>query len=145
MKLPPQVLEAFRRHGRRGGQARAERLAPTERSASARRAATARWIRHRFGSSDFASLGLPGGDLIDRGLNDLAAGVTSTESLLVSLAAPRLRREGVPVGPVEDDPEQRLYDLLQESEGELAHARYNALRQQVVSFANACALARVDE
>jgi hypothetical protein len=82
--------------------------------------------------------------VIDRGLSDLAAGVSSRESLVVSLAAPRLRREGVPVGRVEADPEQRLFDLLQESEGELAHSRYNALRQQVVSFANACPLARVD-
>ena len=48
------------------------------------------------------------------------------------------------MGPVEPDPEQRLYDLLAESEGALAHARYNALRQEVVSFANACRSARVD-
>jgi hypothetical protein len=144
MKLPPQVLEAFRRHGRKGGQARAKGLAPSERSAAARRAAVARWIRHRFGASDFASLGLPGGDLIDRGLGDLADGVSSKESLLVSLAAPRLKREGVPVGRVEANPDERLYDLLQTSEGDLAHFRYNALRQQVVSFANACHLARID-
>ena len=113
------------------------------RSAGARRAATARWIKERFGAGDFASLGLPGGELIDAGLADLALGVTSHASLLVSLAAPRLRREGVPVGLVEADPDERLYELLAGSEGDLAHARYNALRQQVVSFANACRLARV--
>ena len=50
---------------------------------------------------------------------------------------------GVPVGAVEPDPEQRLYDLA-ESEGDLAHARYDALRGQVVSFANTCHRARVD-
>jgi hypothetical protein len=143
MDLPPDVLELFRRHGRRGGEARAARMSAADRSAGARRAATARWVRQRFGAPDFTSLGLPGADLVDRGLADLAAGVASRESLLVSLAASRLRREGVPVGDVEPDPEARLYELLSESEGALAHARYNALRQQVVSFANACRPARV--
>lgn len=144
MELPPEVLDLFRRHGRRGGKVRAARMSPQARSAGARRAATARWIQERFGARDFASLGLPGGELIDKGLADLAAGVASAESLLVSLAAPRLRREGVPVGIVQPDPEQRLYDLLCQSEGDLAHARYAALRSQVVSFANACRGARVD-
>jgi hypothetical protein len=128
----------------RGGRARAARMAPEARSAGARRAATARWIGERFGARNFASLGLPGGELIDTGLADLAAGVTSAESLLVSLASSRLRREGVPVGPVEPDPEERLYELLERTEGGLAHARYNALRSEVVSFANACRSARVD-
>jgi hypothetical protein len=144
MDLPPEVLDQFRRHGRRGGTARAKRMSPEARRAGARRAATARWIRERFGSGDFASLGLPAGALVDAGLADLAAGATTVEGLLVSLAAPRLRREGVPVGTVEPDPEERLYALLQKTEGDLAHARYNALRQQIVSFANACRAARVD-
>ena len=143
MDLPSSVLDQFRRHGRRGGKSRAARMSAAERSQSARLAATKRWIRERFGSSDFASIGLPGGDLIDKGLEDLAAGKTSRESLVVSLAAPRLRREGIPVGRVDLDPEVRLYQLLEESEGDLAHARYNAMREQVVSFANACRLARV--
>jgi hypothetical protein len=82
--------------------------------------------------------------LVDRGLADLTAGVTSPESLLVSLGAARLRREGIPVVRTEPDPEDRLYALLTKSEGDLAHARYNALRQQLVSFANACRAARVD-
>jgi hypothetical protein len=144
MELPPEVLDQFRRHGRRGGEARATRMSAQARRAAARRAATTRWVRKRFGASDFESLGLPGGELVDRGLADLAAGVTSAESLLVSLAAPRLRREGVPVGEVEADPNERLYELIARTEGDLAHARYNALRRRVVSFADACRLARVD-
>ena len=144
MKLPPKVLEEFRRHGRRGGRARAAAMPPDARSAGARKAATARWIRERFGAPDFASLGLPGGRLVDEGLADLADGTVSRASLLVSLAAPRLRREGVPVGRVEKDGDLRLYAMVQESEGALAHARYNALRRQIVSFADACRLARVD-
>lgn len=144
MELPADVLEQFRRQGRQGGRTRAARMTREARSAAARRAVTARWIRERFDARDFASLGLPGGELIDAGLADLADGATTTESLLVSLAAPRLRREGVPVSVVESDPEQRLYDRLEQSEGDLAHARYNALRRRVVSFADACRLARVD-
>lgn len=144
MKLPPEILEEFRRQGRRGGKARADAMTPEERSAAARRAATTRWVRQRFGADDFATLGLPGGELIDAGLADLSQGLVTPEALLVSLAAPRLRREGVPVGRVESDPEQRLFVLLQELEGELAHARYNALLRRTVSFADACRGARVD-
>ena len=144
MDLPLDVLAQFRRQGRLGGRKRAARMTPEARSAAARRAVTVRWTRERFGARDFASLGLPGGELIDAGLADLAEGVTTNESLLVSLAAPRLRREGVPVGIVDRDPEQRLYDRLERSEGDLAHARYNALRRRVVSFADACGLARID-
>jgi len=144
MELPPDVLNRFRRHGREGGHARASRMTPEERRAGARHAAVVRWIRHRFGAPNFRSLGLPGGELIDAGLADLTSEVTSAESLLVSLAGERLRREGVPVGITEPEPERRLYELLERSEGALAHARYNALRSQVVSFADACHLARMD-
>jgi hypothetical protein len=79
---------------------------------------------------------------VDQGLADLAAGLTTVESLLVSLAEPRLRREGVPIGPVEADPEKRLYELLERTEGDLAHARYVAHLRRVASFADACHLAR---
>lgn len=119
-------------------------MSPAERRSAARRAATARWIRHRFGAAGFTELGLPGGDLVDQGLADLAAGRVTVPSLAVSLAAPRLRREGVPIGAVLDEPERRLYELLSGSEGELAHARYNAYLHRLVSFADACRLARVD-
>lgn len=81
---------------------------------------------------------------MDAGLADLADDRVSPESLLISIAAPRLRREGVPVGPTLDDPERTLFGLLQETEGDLAHARYNARLRQMVSFADACRLVRVD-
>lgn len=144
MRLPDEVRERFRRHGRVGGQVRASRTKPEVRKAIARRAAIARWIRERFGSPDFDSLGLPGGELVDAGLADLAEGKTTVESLAVSLAAPRLRREGVPVTVVEPDPEQRLYDLLAQTEGDLAHSRYGALLRRLVSFADSCRLARLE-
>ena len=104
-----------------------------------------RWTRARFGAAGFEQLGLPGGDLVDAGLEALASGRVSPEALAVSLAAPRLRREGVPVGPVLDDPERRLYDLLAQRDGDLAHARYNAFLRRLVSFADSCRRARLPE
>jgi hypothetical protein len=144
MKLPNEIRERFRRYGRAGGRTRAARMSPEARRAVARRAASARWIRERFGASSFDALGLPGGDIVDAGLADLADGKTTAESLAVSLAAPRLRREGVPLGSTDDDPEDRLYSLLSRSAGDLAHARYGAYLRQVASFADACRVARLD-
>jgi hypothetical protein len=143
MDLPDDVREQFRRYGRVGGLRRAEGMEPAARRSVARRAAVARWIRRRFGAPSFKELGLPGGESVDAGLADLAAGRVSAASLAVSIAAPRLRREGVPVGPVLEDPERRLFGLLQDTEGDLAHARYNAWLRQLVSFADACHLIRV--
>ena len=143
MKLPAKIRERFRRYGREGGRVRATRMHPDTRKAVARRAAAARWIRQRFGDSSFEALGLPGGDIVDAGLADLATGKPTVESLLVSLAAPRLRREGVPVGFVLDDPEVNLYSLLAQSAGDLGHARYGAYLRRVVSFADACRSARL--
>jgi len=79
----------------------------------------------------------PGHDLVSAGLADLAAGRESEASLLVSMAAPRLRALGfaVPVGMV-DRPSHRLYELVAEGEGG-AHSRYNALVGRIVSFAQA--------
>jgi hypothetical protein len=143
MILPAEIRQAFARHGRRGGKLRAARLPPEARRAIARRAATSRWIRKRFGKASFEALGLPGGDIVDVGLNHLAAGIESAHSLAVSLAAPRLRREGVPVGTTLADPEDRLYVLLSNTHGDLAHARYLAWLEQMASFADACRYRRV--
>lgn len=138
MKLPPEIREQFRRHGRRGGKARALKLDGTARSRVASRAATTRWLKSRFGDASFAALGLPGGDIVDSGLADLAHGTVSPQSLAVSLAAPRLRREGVPVPAPLANAEDRLYDLLAGTSGDLAHARYSAWLRQLTSFADAC-------
>ena len=113
-------------------------MTPEARTAVARRAAMARWVRKRFGSPSFEALGLPGGDLIDAGLAELAEGKLTIQSLLVSLAAPRLRREGVPVSAVHANPEESLFGLLSRTSGDLAHARYGAYLRQVSSFADAC-------
>ena len=77
----------------------------------------------------------PGGDLIDKGLGDLAAGRETVESLLVSIGAPRLRLAGVPVPDTTfSDPERRLYDRLALEDADSAHSRYNALVRRLVSF-----------
>jgi hypothetical protein len=143
MRLSARVLAEFRRHGRRGGLARARNLPKEARTTIARRAALRRWVRLRFGVPRFSDLGLPGASLIDAGLDDLAADRESVESLLVSLASSRLKREGVPLPARRPrDPEERLYRRLAAEHGPLAHARYLALIEQLVSFADACGDAR---
>ncbi len=145
MKLSAEIRARFRREGRKGGTARARRLSPEVRRAIARRAALLRWVRERFGASRFETLRLPGGADVDKGLDDLAADRETPESLLVSLAAPRLRREGVPLPPAcLPDADRRLYRLLEHTDGELAHARYLARLRQMASFADACRTLRSD-
>ncbi len=80
---------------------------------------------------------LPGHELVSEGLGDLAAGRESTSSLLVSMAAPRLRALGFDI-PEDggERPSHRLYELLSEAE-QGAHSRYNALVARIVSFARA--------
>jgi hypothetical protein len=118
-------------------------MSPEALKAVARRAAVRRWIRVRFGAPSFEGLGFPGGEFIDSGLDALAAGEETAESLLVSLAAPRLEREGVPLPRnVWPDADIRLYRLLERTGGSLAHARYLAYLRQAASFADACANTR---
>ncbi len=81
--------------------------------------------------------GLPGGDLIQAGLDDLARGVQSLPALLVSIGAPRLERLGYPVLRPIEEPECRLYELLHEVDAATAHSRYNALVRRLVSFERA--------
>ncbi len=80
---------------------------------------------------------LPGGDLVESGLSDLAEGRETVPALLVASFATRLRRLGVPVPPhVVEEPEARLYRLIERDLGDGAHARYCALIERVDSFAN---------
>jgi len=86
-------------------------------------------------SSDLLSL--PGGELVDAGLRDLAAGAVSDESLLVSIGRPRLVLLGLDVPEALADPEHRLYERLRARSGDAAHGRYNALVRRLVSFERA--------
>jgi len=103
---------------------------------------------------------LPGGDLVAKGLRDLAEARETDEALLVSIGAPRLRRQGLPVerpfpdpehrlyerladsaharfNALVEDPEHRLYERLARVDSDSAHARYNALVGRLTSFENA--------
>lgn len=95
----------------------------------------------RQGGSLYFGMGLdafPGGDLIERGLQDLAAGRESVEALLVAVGAPRLRDLGIDV-PAHSipTPEHRLYAEIGHAAGNGAHGEYNALLRRLVSFERA--------
>jgi hypothetical protein len=81
--------------------------------------------------------GLPGEELISKGLDDLRQGKTTPESLLVSIGAPRLRRLGLDVPEPLAEPERGLYDLLAQTAGDGAHSLYNSLVRRLVSFERA--------
>jgi hypothetical protein len=84
---------------------------------------------------------LPGGDLIQRGLNDRRHGLRSIEALLVSIGAPRLRQIGIEVPDPIPNAERQLYDRLHAEDADSAHSRYNALVRRLVSFERAAACA----
>lgn len=80
--------------------------------------------------------GLPGENLVRRGLADYQTGRRSAESFLVQISRPRL----VDCGLLSPDkaagvaePELELYRLLRQEGGD-AYARYNALSREMVSF-----------
>lgn len=80
---------------------------------------------------------LPGGDLVAKGLQDLADSSVSVEALLVSIAAPRLRSLGVLGAAPLPDPEHRLYERLARDDPDSAHSRYNALLRRLTAFESA--------
>ena len=80
---------------------------------------------------------LPGHELVSRGLADLSAGRESEESLLVAMAASRLRSIGFEVPSADGTgASHRLYEVLAEGDTG-AHSRYNALVGRIVSFMRA--------
>jgi hypothetical protein len=82
---------------------------------------------------------LPGADLVQRGLDDAAAGQESVEALLVEIAAPRLRDLGLPVPDSisGSDAELRLYARLGQNGSVDAYGEYNALLRRLTSFVHA--------
>jgi hypothetical protein len=80
---------------------------------------------------------LPGGDMILRGITELANGDTGEYGLLVLVASMRLSKLGLKL-PQRDDIERpvnlQLYKLLQGTYGIGAHSRYNALLRSLSSF-----------
>jgi len=85
---------------------------------------------------------LPGQDLVDAGLRDLAAGLESIPGLLVASFSQRLRELGHPVPERRiPDPEIRLYRLIEREQAN-PHVYYNGLIARMVSFAQAAECAR---
>lgn len=80
---------------------------------------------------------LPGGDLVAKGLHDLATSSVTVEALLVSIAAPRLRDHGLQVPAPLLDPEHRLYERPASKDPDSAHSRYNALLRRLTGFESA--------
>ena len=82
---------------------------------------------------------LPGAELVEAGLADLALGRETDNALLVLVAAPRLRGLGIPVpaSTSATPSEHRLYSRLEERMGTAAHSHYNSLIRRIVSFARA--------
>lgn len=76
------------------------------------------------------------------GVDDLAAGVESMPSLLVSIGAPRLRSIGLPTPKMFVRPEHACMSC---SLAPTPTARYNALIRRLVSFERAaeCEIARL--
>lgn len=82
--------------------------------------------------------GLPGEDMLRRGLADAASGRRTADACLVWVALPRLARHGL-LAPAQDtprEPERLLYGLLCEEGGD-AYGRYNALLRTLTSFERA--------
>lgn len=90
--------------------------------------------------SDEDLAALPGGALVARGRDDLAAGRETAEALLVLIGSRRMQNAGLPVPTAGFDVESadyRLYARLAAEHGNDAHARYNSLLRELVSFERA--------
>jgi len=82
---------------------------------------------------------LPGQELVEQGLADLSQNQVTDCSLLLLIAAPRLRRLGIQI-PDRSSPqpyEHQLYARLDERLGTAAHSYYNSLIRRIVSYARA--------
>ena len=87
-------------------------------------------------------VGLPGAELIQQGLLDLAAGRETVAALLVSIGGPRFRRIGFEIDAPVPNAEHRLYEMLAHEDSDSAHSRYNALIRRLVSFERAAECAK---
>ena len=84
--------------------------------------------------------GLPGGDIVARGLEDLKLGKVSEFSLLVLVASPRLKSLGISVSDtleVKKPVEHALYSFLEDKVKADAYSQYNSLIRRIVSFQRA--------
>lgn len=82
---------------------------------------------------------VPGEELVQQGLSDLASGQVTDFSLLVLIAAPRLRRLGLALPELQANRyyEHELYERLEQRLGTAAHSHYNSLIRRIISYAHA--------
>lgn len=93
---------------------------------------------HRNRQVDDLLPNLPGADLVGDGIAALERGERTTEALLVSLAAARLRDIGLNIPQAADhvaEPNLALYAAVCDAGGD--HFDYNALLGRLSSFADA--------
>jgi hypothetical protein len=96
-------------------------------------------LTHKLMVNTDANASFPGQDLVEQGLADLSQDRLTDCSLLVLIAAPRLRRLGIAVPhrrmarPIEHE----LYERLEERLGTGAYSYYNSLIRRVASYARA--------
>ncbi len=84
--------------------------------------------------------GLPGWDLVRRGVADLRKGRLTVEALLLCVGASRLRRMGVEIPHVDLgrlSPEFHLFQVIQREQPLGAHGRFKSLVRRLVSFERA--------
>jgi hypothetical protein len=82
---------------------------------------------------------LPGQELVEEGLADIAKGKLTDCALLVLIAAPRLNSLGIQVPDMRfpQPVEHLLYEQLEERLGTDAHSHYNSLLRRIGSYAHA--------
>lgn len=141
--LSQSIRKYFKTIGRKGGKKRAKQSSAETLSSQARNAVTSRWMRKRFGADNFTALALPGSEIVDPGLRDLANGnFLSVCALAVAELRPRLRFLGVPVPDISKkifNPRSLLYHATEAKEGDMAHARFCALLERLDSFCDSLA------
>lgn len=101
-------------------------------------------MRERFGADTFQALALPGWEIVDSGLRDLAHGnFSSVHALAVAELRPRLRFLGVPVPHFPNPillPRILLYRTMEAKEKDMAYVRFCALLERIDSFCDALSL-----
>lgn len=84
--------------------------------------------------------GLPGEELVRKGVIDLDNGLVSVESLLVWMASYPLSRCGLPLNrelPITRDAELELYDLIVKDGDPDPYSKYNSLLARLGKFRRA--------
>lgn len=88
-------------------------------------------------SLDDTMMDLPGAELIRSGMRDIVEKRETIASELVKIGSPRLRECGLTINVSKEDAlvaDRRLYSLLGDLHGLDAHARFNSLIRELVSF-----------